>query len=145
MPATQRFAKTTPQADLDRSPSALIDRRIAELADWRGELLARLRDSIRAADPDIAEEWKWNTPVWSCNGVICTGETYQKAVKLTFAKGASLADPLQLFNSSLEGKVRRAVDFPEGAVINTDALRSLVQAAAAFNKASAAGKPKRAA
>ena len=102
MPATQRFAKTTPQADLDKSPSALIDQRISELADWRGELLARLRDSIRAADPDIAEEWKWNTPVWSCNGVICTGETYQKAVKLTFAKGASLADQSNLSTSTSE-------------------------------------------
>ncbi len=145
MPATKSFAKTTPQADIAKEPSALIDQRIAALPGWRGELLSQLRSSIRAADPDVAEEWKWNTPVWSCSGIICTGEAYKKAVKLTFAKGASLPDPSKLFNSSLDGKVRRAIDFPEGAVIDTDALRALVQAAAAFNKSCAPGKAKGAA
>jgi hypothetical protein len=144
MPAAKRFVKTTPQADVDKPPSALIDQRIAELADWRGELLAQLRESIRAADPAVTEEWKWNTPVWSCGGIICTGETYKKAVKLTFAKGASLPDPSKLFNSSLDGNVRRAIDFSEGEVVNTGALKDLVQAAAAFNKASVGGKLKRA-
>ncbi len=123
-------------------PSALIDQRIAELGDWRAELLAQLRASIRAADGDIAEEWKWNTPVWSCHGIICTGEAYKKAVKLTFAKGASLPDPSKLFNSSLDGNVRRAIDFPQGAVVDTGALMALVQAGVAFNKASSGGKPK---
>jgi hypothetical protein len=144
VPAARRFAKTTPESDAGKSPSALIDQRIAELADWRGELLARLRTSIRAADPGVTEEWKWNTPVWSCSGIICTGETYRMAVKLTFAKGALLPDPSKLFNSSLDGNVRRAIDFPQGAVVDTAALVALVQAAAAFNKASAGGKQKRA-
>ena len=145
MPAAKRFAKTTPDADVGKSPSALIDQRIAELPDWRGKLLAQLRTAIRAADADVVEEWKWNTAVWSCSGIICTGETYKKAVKLTFAKGASLPDPSKLFNSSLDGNARRAIDFPQGASINTRALMVLVQAAVAFNKASAGGKPKRAA
>lgn len=143
MPAIKRFAKSTPDADADLSPPALIDRRIAELADWRGELLAQLRTWIRAADSDVTEEWKWNTPVWSCCGIICTGETYKKAVKLTFAKGASLPDPSKLFNSSLDGKVRRAIDFPQGAAIDTEALKALVQAAVALNKAGAGGKSQR--
>ena len=99
--------------------------------------------AIRAADSDVTEEWKWNTPVWSCSGIICTGESYKKAVKLTFAKGALLPDPSKLFNSSLDGNVRRAIDFPEGAVVNVGALMALVQAAAALNKSSASGKPKR--
>ena len=145
MPAAKRIAKTTPEADVGKSPSVLIDQRIAELSDWQGELLAKLRASIRAADPEVTEDWKWNTPVWSCSGIICTGETYKKAVKLTFAKGASLPDPSKLFNSSLDGNVRRAIDFPEGAVVNTGALMALVHAAAALNKASASNKPKRAA
>lgn len=145
VPAAKRFAKTTPEADLGKSPSALIDQRIAELQDWRGELLAQLRASIKAADPEVTEEWKWNTPVWSCGGIICTGETYKKAVKLTFAKGASLLDPSKLFNSSLDGNLRRAIDFSEGEGVNTGALMALVQEAAAFNKASIVGKPKRAA
>jgi len=142
VPTAKRFAKSTPQADVGKSPSALIDQRIAELGDWRAEFLAQLRALIRAADAGIAEEWKWNTPVWSCHGIICTGETYKKAVKLTFAKGASLPDPSKLFNSSLDGNVRRAIDFPQGAVVDTGALMALVQAGVAFNKASSGGKPK---
>ncbi|OGB75285.1 MAG: hypothetical protein A2496_02960 [Burkholderiales bacterium RIFOXYC12_FULL_60_6] len=145
MPAAKRSAKTTPEADVGKCPSSLIDQRIAELSDWRGELLAKLRTSIRGADPNVTEEWKWNNPVWSCSGIICTGETYKKAVKLTFAKGASLPDPSKLFNSSLDGNVRRAIDFPQGAVVNTGALMALVRAAAALNKASASGLPKHAA
>jgi hypothetical protein len=134
---TKPFPKKTPASDAGKSPSELIDARIGELRDWRGELLSRLRTLIRGADPEIAEEWKWNTPVWSCGGIICTGETYKKAVKLTFARGASLADPSQLFNSSLDGNVRRAIDFPEGGRINEAALRALIRAAVALNKSSA--------
>jgi hypothetical protein len=107
-----RFPKVTPAVDAEKSASELIDQRIAELADWRGALLAHLRQLVLGAAPEIAEEWKWNTPVWSCDGIICTGETYKKVVKLTFAKGAALPDPRQLFNSSLDGKTRRAIDFP---------------------------------
>lgn len=132
---TRRFAKKTPAADEGKSPSQLIDQRIAELGDWRGERLARLRALIRAADPGITEEWKWNTPVWSCHGLVCTGETYAKVVKLTFAKGASLADPSKLFNASLDGKTRRAIDVAEGASVNATALEALVRAAVALNKA----------
>jgi hypothetical protein len=117
------------------SPSALIDARIAELGDWRGEMLARLRAVVRAADPEVVEEWKWGTPVWSRNGIICTGETYKKAVKMTFAKGASLEDPSRLFNSSLEGNTRRAIDFHEGDKVDEKALKALVRAAIAFNGA----------
>lgn len=113
---------------------ALIDARIGELQDWRGALLARLRALIRSADPQVAEEWKWNVPVWSCHGILCTGETYKKVVKLTFAKGASLPDPARLFNSSLDGKVRRAIDFAEGATVDADALVALVRAAIAQNR-----------
>jgi hypothetical protein len=138
--ATKRFPKAAPAADVGRAPSALIDARIGELDDWRGGTLSRLRTVILSADPEIAEEWKWNVPVWSCNGVLCTGETYQKAVKLTFAKGASLDDPCKLFNSSLDGNVRRAIDFPEGAEINEAALRALIQAAVALNQDTALGK-----
>src|SRR5215217_7735168 len=111
------------------SPSRLIDARIEELSDWRGETLARLRALIRQADPDVVEEWKWSVPVWSHNGIICTGEAYKKAVKLTFAKGASLEDPSGLFNSSLEGNTRRAIDIPEGEEIDAEALKALVRAA----------------
>jgi hypothetical protein len=116
------------------SPAKLIDAKIEALADWRGEMLARLRSIIRAADPGVIEEWKWSTPVWSQGGIICTGETYKKAVKLTFAKGAALADPSGLFNSSLEGNVRRAIDFHEGDKPDEKALKALVRAAAALNK-----------
>jgi hypothetical protein len=115
------------------SPSQMIDARIAELDDWRGEMLARIRALIKRADPAVVEEWKWGIPVWSHDGIICTGETYKKVVKLTFAKGASLADPSGLFNSSLEGNVRRAIDIHEGEEINKTALTALIRAGASFN------------
>jgi hypothetical protein len=116
-----------------RSAVELIDARIAELGDWRGAMLARLRALIRQADPDVVEEWKWNVPVWSHDGIICTGETYKKAVKLTFAKGASLEDPAKLFNSSLEGNTRRAIDFHEGDEIDVKAFKALIRAAVELN------------
>ena len=115
------------------TPSKLIDARIKELNDWRGEMLSRLRAVIRLAAPKIVEEWKWNVPVWSRDGLICTGESYKNAVKLTFAKGAFLDDPAGLFNSSLEGNVRRAIDFHEGDKVNATALKGLVRAAAKLN------------
>ena len=121
------------------APSRLIDARINELDDWRGEMLGRLRALIKDADPDVVEEWKWDVPVWSHDGLICTGETYKKVVKLTFAKGASLPDPKGLFNSSLEGKVRRAIDFAEGAEVDGRALKALIRAAVALNRPSARG------
>jgi hypothetical protein len=125
-----------------KSPSQLIDGRIKELGDWRGALLARLRALIKQADPDVVEEWKWRgVPVWSHAGIICTGETYKAVVKMTFAKGASLPDPSKLFNASLEGNTRRAIDFPEGAKINEKALKALIRAAVALNEAK--GKAKR--
>lgn len=124
----------TPQVE---APSKLIDARIAELNDWRGETLSRLRALIKKADPDVVEEWKWSVPVWSHDGLICTGESYKSAVKLTFAKGASLEDPSGLFTSSLEGKVRRAIDFREGGEIDEAAFKKLIRAAVALNKASA--------
>lgn len=118
------------------SPSELIDGRIAELGDWRGETLARLRALIKQAVPDVVEEWKWRgVPVWYADGMICTGETYKAVVKLTFAKGAALADPSKLFNSSLEGNVRRAIDFREDEAIDADAFKALVRAAVALNRA----------
>ncbi|HTS81699.1 MAG TPA: DUF1801 domain-containing protein [Myxococcaceae bacterium] len=120
------------------SPSELIDARIAELGDWRGETLSRLRALIHQADPEVVEEWKWgDVPVWSHDGLICTGETYKSVVKLTFARGASLADPTHLFNSSLEGKVRRAIDVHEGEMVDAEALKALVRAAVALNRSSA--------
>lgn len=115
------------------SPAELIDARIKEYADWRGQTLARVREVILAADPSIVEEWKWNVPVWSSNGVVCTGEVYKAAVKLTFAKGASVEDPAGLFNSSLEGKVRRAIDIREGDSVNKRALAALIKRAAKAN------------
>src|SRR5690349_8353584 len=121
-----------------QSPSELIDATIEELGDWRGEMLSRLRALIKEADPEVAEEWKWETPVWSHNGLICTGETYKKVVKMTFAKGASLKDPAGLFNSSLEGNTRRAIDFHEDDEIDEEALKALIRAAVALNTASAA-------
>ena len=122
------------------SPSELIDARIEDLGDWRGEMLSRLRALIKEADPEVAEEWKWRgTPVWSHNGLICTGETYKNVVKMTFAKGASLKDPSGLFNSSLEGNVRRAIDFHEGDKLDEKALKALIGAAVALNKSSARG------
>ena len=122
------------------SPSRPIDARIEELDDWRGEMLARLRALIRQADPEVVEEWKWGIPVWSHDGIICTGETYKKVVKMTFAKGASLDDPAGLFNSSLEGRVRRAIDFREGEKVNEKALKALIRAAIALNTSSASGR-----
>ena len=118
------------------SPSQLIDARIAELDDWRGKTLARVRTLIRQADKDVVEEWKWNVPVWSHAGIICTGETYKSAVKLTFAKGASLPDPKGLFNSSLEGSTRRAIDIHKDEKIDERAFKALIRAAAAFNASS---------
>jgi hypothetical protein len=120
-----------------KSPSQLIDARIEELADWRGEMLSRLRTLVKEADPEVVEEWKWRVPVWSHNGLICTGETYKDKVKMTFAKGAALEDPLGLFNSSLDGNTRRAIDFHEGEGIDEEALRALVRAAVTLNKSRA--------
>ena len=131
------MTKSSPQNP--SSPSELIDARIRELDDWRGELLSRLRGLVKQADPDVVEEWKWRgVPVWSHDGIICTGETYKSVVKMTFAKGASLEDPSGLFNSSLEGNVRRAIDFHEGDEIDDDALGALVRSAVALNTANAA-------
>jgi hypothetical protein len=122
------------------SATELIDRRIAELADWRGDTLGRVRSLIRAADPDVVEEWKWRgTPTWSHDGIICTGESYASKVKLTFAKGAALADPAGLFNASLGGNVRRAIDIHEGEAIDAEALTALVHAAVALNSAERGG------
>jgi len=112
----------------------MIDARIEELGDWRGAMLGRLRALVKEADPDVVEEWKWSVPVWSHDGLICTGETYKSVVKLTFAKGASLKDPSKLFNSSLEGNTRRAIDFREGEKIDEKAFKTLVRAAVALNK-----------
>jgi len=116
------------------TPAKKIDARIKELDDWRGKTLARLRAVIKQADPDVVEEWKWNVPVWSHDGIICTGETYKSHVKLTFAKGASVKDPAKLFNSSLEGNTRRAIDFHAGDEIDAAALKTLIRAAVALNK-----------
>ena len=117
--------------------SRAIDARIEELGDWRGEMLSRLRALIKQADPEVVEEWKWGIPVWSHDGIICTGETYKKAVKMTFAKGAFLDDPAGLFNSSLEGRLRRAIDFHEGDKVNEKALKALIRAAVGLNKSKA--------
>ena len=127
------------------SPSQLIDARIKELSDWRGETLARVRILIKQADPEVVEEWKWRgVPVWSHDGIICTGETYKNVVKMTFAKGASLKDPSGLFNSSLEGNTRRAIDFHEGGKIDEKALTALIRAAVALNTSvRAAARPAR--
>ena len=121
-----------------KSPSQLIDARIKELGDWRGEMLSRLRTLVKEADPDVVEEWKWRgVPVWSRDGLICTGETYKNVVKMTFAKGAALEDPSGLFNSSLEGNTRRAIDFHEGEQIDEEALKTLVRAAVTLNESRA--------
>jgi hypothetical protein len=130
----------------DESPSELIDARIDELDDWRGATLSRLRDLIRQADPEVVEEWKWRkatnpgVPVWSHDGMICTGETYKNVVKLTFARGASISDPARLFNSSLEGNTRRAIDVHDGDQIDEEAFKNLIRAAVALNAASARRK-----
>jgi hypothetical protein len=127
-----------------QSPSKLIDQRIAELDDWRGETLSRMRDLIKEADPNVVEEWKWmGTPVWSHDGIICTGESYKAVVKLTFAKGAALDDPAKLFNSSLEGNVRRAIDIREEEKVDARAFKALVRAAVALNTSKVKSKPKK--
>jgi hypothetical protein len=126
-----------------QSPSELISKRIADLADWRGETLARMRKLIQQADPDVVEEWKWRgVPVWSHDGILCTGESYKQVVKLTFAKGASLADPTHLFNSSLEGNMRRAIDIHEGETVNASAFKALIREAIALNKSKPPKKSK---
>ncbi len=133
-----KAAKKSPatKAKEGASPSKLIDGRIKELGDWRGETLARIRALIKQADPDVVEEWKWRgVPVWEHDGIICTGETYKAVVKMTFAKGAALKDPAKLFNSSLEGNVRRAIDIAEGDKINEKALKDLIRAAVDLNRA----------
>jgi hypothetical protein len=127
---------TKSQAKGTASASAQIDARIESLGDWRGDTLARLRALIRQADPDVVEEWKWANPVWSHDGIICTGETYKKVVKMTFPQGAALEDPAGLFNSSLEGNVRRAIDVREGETLNEKAFKTLIRAAVAFNRRS---------
>jgi hypothetical protein len=131
---TQRVTKAKNEQKGGDSPSRLIDARIKELGDWRGETLARIRKLIKQADPDVVEEWKWRgVPVWYHDGMICTGETYKNVVKVTFAKGASLEDPAGLFNSSLDGNTRRAIDFHEGDKIDEKALKALIRAAVALN------------
>jgi hypothetical protein len=125
------------------SASKMIDARIKELSDWRGETLAHVRALINEADPDVVEEWKWEVPVWSHDGIICTGETYKAAVKLTFAKGAAVKDPKKLFNSSLEGNTRRAIDIRQGEKIDEKALKALIRAAVAVNASPAPKKPKK--
>jgi hypothetical protein len=125
------------ESQTGKSPSELIDARIQELEDWRGAMLSRLRTLIKEADPKVVEEWKWGVPVWSHDGIISTGETYKKVVKMTFAKGAALPDPAGLFNSSLEGSTRRAIDFHEGETIDEAALKALVRAAVALNRSTA--------
>ena len=132
--AKAKAANAGKSAQAAGSASDLIDAKIAQLNDWRGEMLARLRALIKESDPAITEEWKWDVPVWSHDGIVCTGETYKSVVKMTFAKGASVADPSRLFNSSLEGNVRRAIDFHQGDEPDTKALKALFQAAVAFNK-----------
>ena len=124
-------------ADAGKAASELIDGRIEELGGWRGEMLSRIRALIRQADPKVVEEWKWSVPVWSHDGIICTGEAYKKVVKLTFPKGASLADPSKLFNSSLEGNVRRAIDFHEDDKVDEKAFKALIRAAVTLNQAKA--------
>ncbi|MCA1452362.1 DUF1801 domain-containing protein [Bradyrhizobium sp. BRP22] len=141
--ATATMKKSSAKEGEGGSPSRLIDARIRELGDWRGETLARIRDLIKQADPEVVEEWKWRgVPVWSHGGIICTGETYKSVVKMTFAKGASLEDPSGLFNSSLEGNTRRAIDIHEGDKIDEAALKALIRAAVALNLSQK--KPKRA-
>ncbi|MEY9179191.1 hypothetical protein ABIG06_000898 [Bradyrhizobium sp. USDA 326] len=138
-----KTAKKTGAKDANAaSPSKMIDGRIKELGDWRGQMLAQIRGLIREADPDVVEEWKWRgVPVWEHDGIICTGETYKDVVKLTFAKGAALEDPARLFNSSLDGNVRRAIDIREGVEINEKAFKALIRAAVELNASKAKKKP----
>jgi hypothetical protein len=139
---TKTTTKTT--ASTGASPAELISQRIADLGDWRGDTLSDMRKLIHAADPDVVEEWKWmGTPIWSHDGIICTGESYQSVVKLTFAKGAALKDPKRLFNSSLDGNVRRAIDIHEGETINETAFKALIRAAVALNTQSKTGRSKK--
>jgi hypothetical protein len=134
-----------PSSTEGQSASELIDKRIAELGDWRGETLSRMRKLIKEAEPDVVEEWKWmGTPVWSRDGIICTGESYKSVVKLTFAKGASLQDPAKLFNASLDGNTRRAIDIHEGEEIDAGAFKTLIRAAVALNASGAKARPRRA-
>jgi hypothetical protein len=126
------------------SASELIDKRIAEIGDWRGETLSRMRKLIKEADPDVVEEWKWGVPVWSHDGIICTGESYKSIVKLTFAKGASLKDAARLFNSSLDGNARRAIDIHEGEEVDAGAFKALIRAAVALNTSGGKARPGRA-
>jgi hypothetical protein len=138
--ASQKSATQKSATQKSESPCALIDGRIKELGDWRGEMLSKLRALIKEADPEVVEEWKWRgVPVWSHNGLICTGETYKSIVKMTFAKGASLKDPARLFNSSLEGNTRRAIDIREGEKIDEKALKTLIRAAVTLNTSKAKG------
>jgi hypothetical protein len=143
--ATKKRKSGSKEGKAADAPSRLIDARIKELGDWRGETLARIRALIKQAAPDVVEEWKWRgVPVWSHAGIICTGETYKDVVKMTFAKGASLEDPSHLFNASLEGNIRRAIDFHEGDEIDDEALKALIRAAVALNtSARAAARPAR--
>jgi hypothetical protein len=142
--STAKKSKSSPKAAKESaSPSALIDARIAELGDWRGEMLARVRALIRQADADVVEEWKWRgVPVWSHAGIICTGETYKSVVKMTFAKGAALDDPSRLFNASLDGNTRRAIDLHEGGKIDEKALKALIRAAVALNTSFTPKRPR---
>lgn len=134
-----------PDSGAYQTASALIDARIVELGDWRGKTLSRMRALIKEADPDVVEEWKWRgTPVWSHGGILCTGESYKAVVKLTFAKGAALPDPARLFNASLDGNVRRAIDIHEGEEIDADAFKALIRAAIELNTSGAKKKPRRA-
>jgi hypothetical protein len=145
-PGAKTSGKTaaSAKAGAERAASQLIDARIKELNDWRGETLGRVRKLIKEADPEAVEEWKWRgVPVWSHGGILCTGETYKAVVKLTFAKGAALEDPSRLFNSSLEGSTRRAIDIHEGDAIDEEALKALIRAAAALNVSARAARPAR--
>ena len=135
--AVKKKASGAKEAKGEDSPSRLIDARIKELGDWRGRMLGRIRTLVKQADPDVVEEWKWSNPVWSHDGLICTGETYKSAVKMTFARGAALKDPAGLFNSSLGGGTRRAIDFHEGETIDEEALKALIRAAVILNKSRA--------
>jgi hypothetical protein len=142
--ATMKSKSGSKEAKAGGSPSQQIDARIKELGDWRGEMLARIRSIIKQADPDVVEEWKWRgVPVWEHDGIICTGETYKAVVKMTFAKGASLDDPTDLFNSSLEGNTRRAIDFHQGDKIDEKALKALIREAVALNVSARAARSRK--